>query len=278
MRKGGGLRLSIGLAAMWLSAVALPAQPVATLIEPAPAPAPSLPAYGRVVWHEAGYVFASPARWDEEDWYRFGGAVAAVAGTAALLDRPVRDAAQRNSHNWAEHFADNFEPFGAEYSFGVLGAFYLGGFVADDNRAKVVAEDGLAASLFSGSIALVMKEMVGRSRPPAHRGVFHFSPFSGSASFPSGHATQAFTVASVIAAHYRDNPWVDSAAYGVAALVGAARINHNAHFASDVLAGALIGTAVGRTVARYRYAPHPDVYFYPDLAPRFVGFAVGLDF
>ena len=75
-----------------------------------------------------------------------------------------------------------------------------------------------------------------------------FHPFSGSDnSFPSGHATQAFAVASVISAH-SDQVWVSVTAYTIAGLVGFARMYHNAHWTSDVTAGALIGTFVGRGV------------------------------
>ena len=75
-----------------------------------------------------------------------------------------------------------------------------------------------------------------------------FHPFSGSDnSFPSGHATQAFAVASVISAH-SDQVWVSVTAYTIAGLVGFSRIYHNAHWTSDVTAGALIGTFVGRGV------------------------------
>lgn len=270
--------LPLGAAFICLSSVPLPAQSSVTPAEPPPAPAASLPDYGGIIWHEAGYVFTAPAGWDRNDWLEFGGATAAVAGTALLLDRPIRDAARRNQGSGVEHFANNFEGFGAEYSFGVLGAFYAGGLALDNDRAKVVAEDGLAASLFSGGIAFALKEAAGRSRPRANRGVFHFSPFSGNASFPSGHATQAFAVASVIAAHYDDNPWIDSAAYGVATLVGVARIDHNAHFASDVLAGALIGTTVGRMVVHYRRSAHRNVSFSPIVAPHFAGFSLDLAF
>ena len=270
--------LSAGMAAVCLSAAPLRAQSSAPPSASVPVPAASIPDYGVIVWHEAGDVFTAPARWDQTDWLKFGGATAAVAGTALLLDRPIRDAARRNHGSGMEHFANNFQGFGAEYSFAVLGAFYAGGFAWHNDRAKVVAEDGLAASLFSGGITFVLKEAVGRNRPRTHRGVFHFSPFSGNASFPSGHATQAFAVASVIAAHYGDNPWIDTAAYGVATLVGVARINHDAHFASDVLAGALIGTTVGRLVARDRVLAQRNISFSPLVGPHFAGFSVGLTF
>ena len=58
-------------------------------------------------------------------------------------------------------------------------------------------------------------------------------------------------MASVIASHYSEVGWVQYAAYGTASLVGLSRIYHNAHFTSDVLAGAAIGTLVGTGVVGF---------------------------
>ena len=54
-------------------------------------------------------------------------------------------------------------------------------------------------------------------------------------------------MASVISAH-SDEVWVSVTAYTVAGLVGFARVYHNAHWTSDVTAGAAIGTFVGRGI------------------------------
>ena len=59
----------------------------------------------------------------------------------------------------------------------------------------------------------------------------------------------SFAIASVIAREY-DATWVKVSAYGVAALVGTARMYSGAHYISDVVAGALIGTTVGTMIAR----------------------------
>src|SRR5262249_31293111 len=69
-------------------------------------------------------------------------------------------------------------------------------------------------------------------------------------SFPSGHATGAFAFASVIASHY-DSIWVDVTSYGIAGLVGAARIEQDAHWTSDVVAGALIGGLIGHHLVEF---------------------------
>ena len=110
----------------------------------------------------------------------------------------------------------------------------------------------------------------------------HFTPFSNSdASFPSGETTQAFAVASVIAAHY-DSLWVKVSSYGIASLVGMARIYENAHWTSDVLAGALIGTAVGTAIVHFnekrRKAKKEEtgIFITPLLAPGTAGIAITL--
>ena len=67
-------------------------------------------------------------------------------------------------------------------------------------------------------------------------------------SFPSGHTANAFSWATV-AAHYY-GPKVAVPAYLVAGLVGLGRLEKNAHYLSDVMAGATLGIIVGRTVVR----------------------------
>jgi len=67
-------------------------------------------------------------------------------------------------------------------------------------------------------------------------------------SFPSGHTTAAVAVATVVAEEWHGVPGVAVAAYGLAGLVGVSRINDDAHWASDVVAGAVLGWACGHAV------------------------------
>jgi membrane-associated phospholipid phosphatase len=68
------------------------------------------------------------------------------------------------------------------------------------------------------------------------------------ASFPSGHAIGAFAVATVIADRYHHKRWVPWVAYGLASVVGFSRVSLQAHFPSDVFAGAFLGYAVGHYI------------------------------
>ncbi len=222
-------------------------------------------ASGSLLIEDTRYVLTAPLRWEKRNWLRFSAGTLGV-GMVALLDRPVRDGMQRNRNDTTDQIARIFEPFGAQYSFGILGGFYLAGAALDDSDAKAVARDGIAASLIAGGIITpVLKVAAGRSRPAENQGTYKFDPFSGHHSFPSGHTTQAFAVASVVAAHH-EPLWVTITAYGIAGLVGFARIDHNAHFASDVAAGASIGTLVGRAVVGFNRRgpierPRPRISF-----------------
>lgn len=60
-------------------------------------------------------------------------------------------------------------------------------------------------------------------------------------SFPSAHTSNAFTTATVFATQYKTTKWVPPVAFTLAFLVGLSRIYDNAHWASDVLAGAAVG-------------------------------------
>lgn len=66
-------------------------------------------------------------------------------------------------------------------------------------------------------------------------------------SFPSGHTTEAFAIATIFARRYRKHRWVPFLAYGAAGVIAFSRITLQSHFPSDVF----LGAALGYTVARY---------------------------
>lgn len=217
-------------------------------------------AYLRLVWADATETATEPLRWDGDDWRNVGLIGGGLVLGMAFLDKPIRDAAQRNRSASSDRFFVRVQRFGTkQYGLPVLAGFYGYGEFADDYEAKTVALDGLSASLISALVTSSIKGVVGRARPNSGLGPHHFAPLQGDYSFPSGHATGAFTFASVIASHY-DSIWVDATAYGIAGLVGIARIQQDAHWASDVAAGALIGGLIGHHVVEFNRewrANHP---------------------
>jgi membrane-associated phospholipid phosphatase len=207
--------------------------------------------FPKLLLRDTWYVLSSPARWDVKDWLMVGVGIAGVAAVS-LADQSLRTQVQHLQNGSAKDVASQIRLFGGYYSYATLGLFYVGGEVFHDPPARAVFIDGAAAALVaSGIITPALKYMVGRSRPDAGQGAYHFTPFSnGNASFPSGETTQAFAVASVVAAHY-DSLWVKVSSYGIASLVGMARIYEHGHWTSDALAGSLIGTAVGTAVVHF---------------------------
>jgi hypothetical protein len=227
--------------------------------------------YPEILIDDVKHVVSAPARWDDEEWRKAGWASLAVVGTALAIDRPLRD--EMRHHSGDNTFVTQVERFGMQYAAGVVGGFYLVGALTDDENARQVAQDSIAASLIaSGIITPAIKLVTGRSRPRDEVGIYHFKPFSnGNSSFPSGHTTEAFAVASVVANHYEET-WVTCTAYSIAGLVGLARTYHRAHFASDVLAGAMIGTLVGKSVVAHNADLRSEkLVLLPDFSQGLIG-------
>lgn len=203
--------------------------------------------YVELLWNDTGMVLTAPARWDQQDW-RYVGFSAAGIGVAASLDKTIKDHVQAHRTAGEDRFFQKYQNLGSTWSFGVIGAFEIWGEAVGDTTAKNTAMDALTASIIGpGLIGTSVKYAVGRVRLNAATHTFDFKPFSNNQSFPSGHAAQAFAVATAIAENY-PTWWVQTLCYGGAGLVGYARIEQNAHYTSDVVAGALLGWSVARAV------------------------------
>jgi undecaprenyl-diphosphatase len=103
---------------------------------------------------------------------------------------------------------------------------------------------GLAALLSNG-----LKHLIGRPRPKfVHSGEWQIAPSwtSGLDSFPSGHTTATFAVATVVARRF---PVAAPIVMTIAAFVGVSRVLRGSHFTTDVFAGAVLGLVSGSLAA-----------------------------
>jgi membrane-associated phospholipid phosphatase len=107
------------------------------------------------------------------------------------------------------------------------------------------------------ALAGVLKIATGRRRPYdiptggnyADTWFETYHPFPNlNGTFPSGHTIMAFGVATVISRRYPTHRWVPYVAYGAASLIGFSRLTQQAHFPSDVFAGAVFGYVISRFV------------------------------
>lgn len=116
--------------------------------------------------------------------------------------------------------------------------------------AQVLAAVGIASMITSG----ILKPLVNRTRPLAVDAADLIGTLPGSPSFPSGHATNAFAAATVLAALL---PRFAPALWILAAAVAFSRVYLGVHYPLDITAGALIGVAVG-TLVRAMVPRHAD--------------------
>ncbi len=178
---------------------------------------------------------------------------AAIAGilllTSGFIDQGVREELQEHRSGTTNSVARVGNAVGNPlYVISGIGVGLLVGEVSgSEGLTRLAWRVGSAAALASG-VSTVLKYTVGRSRPN-HGDNDEFQPFGGRTSFPSGHTALAFAVATVIADE-TDGGWSDALVYGAATLTAYARMNDDRHWASDVLAGALVGHLTARWLSR----------------------------
>jgi undecaprenyl-diphosphatase len=172
--------------------------------------------------------------------------------TVAALDARVDRAFDRVRGNPA---ADRF--FRAASHLGDFSLIWLligaaRGLRSDRDRQAAV-RFGVALAVESVCVNIVVKSFFRRVRPPRDHPLALSVRRPRTSSFPSGHATSAFTAAGILSDDDRLWPFY----YGVAVAVAASRVHMKVHHASDVLAGAALGIVFGR-IGRKLVSPPPE--------------------
>ncbi len=186
---------------------------------------------------------------------------ALAAGVALVVESGSREGGGRDVR-WESGISDAASPSVKRASHGLtklgngttiaalLGITYLSARRAHDDRLSEATSLASESLLNAGIWVTLLKAVTARVRPNGtDAGSFFHYRGAQSASFPSGHAMGAFSVASAYAEVYRDKKWVPWLSYGLATLVGASRLVLGRHFPGDVLVGAVLGTSIGRGVA-----------------------------
>jgi membrane-associated phospholipid phosphatase len=223
---------------------------VATVLRPQPTP----------LWH-AGADAGTPGLMAPQPAVprRFSrtttGAAALTASlvAATLLDQQIRESLAANDPDDPAEISRLGNVLGnGRIALVVTSATYgvasLAGFDEVADPAGRVLASLVAAGMANG----LLKASVGRARPRLELGSGEFRPFAldnGWQSFPSGHATVAFALATAISAE-ADRLWVTALTFSGAGLVAWSRSHEDRHWASDVVAGAAVGTVMAYHTSR----------------------------
>jgi membrane-associated phospholipid phosphatase len=217
-----------------------------------------------------------PFHASKKTWIKVG-AFAAIEGALYFIgDMPIQQFSTRfmNHNPNLQNTSQYITNFGGAWEGYTLAAFGAYGLIFSSNKVKTTTLLATQAYITAGAMSEVVKYLTSRQRPnyydPDHpqqqpqNNIFYGPPiFSGrsassgfNSSFPSGHTTAAFAAATVFAYEYKNEILIPVIAYSAASLVGLSRISQNAHWASDVFAGAALGYITGKQVVNnyHRYA------------------------
>jgi len=174
----------------------------------------------------------------------------------------------RQSNRLLHTGADVFRILGNPGGMITGAGLYLLGTANGQRRTQDLGLHTVEAIALGAGATTVIKILTGRARPRISADdASRFQLLRGLKndnyrSFPSGHTTTAFAFAATVASEtqrwWPGSRWIiGPILYGGATLTGVSRIYNNAHWASDVMAGAAIGTFTGLKVVRYQHS-HPD--------------------
>jgi membrane-associated phospholipid phosphatase len=225
----------------------------------------------RIVVSDVKDYVSAPLRARRPQWVRFGAALGAVA-FARQFDDDVR-----------EHFEtvtaapgtspDTRDGRDAVPAVLALGGTWVAAALGDEDGGRREAGAMLESAALSAAAAYALKELAGRERPYV---TADDGDWGGDGeAFPSIHATAAFAIGTVLAESGNDrHRWLRRVlGYGLAVHTAYARMDHDAHWLSDTVAGAGLGIATARFVMKQRDRSDPRARF--ELVPTPNGVAIG---
>jgi membrane-associated phospholipid phosphatase len=225
------------------------------------------------IWTSPFHMNAADAKW----WIGFG------AVTVALIATDHRTSTVFENSSGQVAWGNNLSTIGTSYTLlPLIAGFYGYGVFRDDPKARETGVLGGEALLDSLIVVSVLKPVAGRNRPDSQRDKGSF--LDGGTSFPSGHAIEAWSLASVLSYEYGHTKIVPIVACGLAGVVSAARFAAQRHYASDIVAGGAMGWFIGRYVWKTHqdHAIHrhgwPQLRIQPQFAPGSRTYAVAVAF
>lgn len=189
------------------------------------------------------HTYTSPLRWKGKDWAKFG---AVIGGTAALTlaDKPVRQLWSGVNGKVFDEISNIGYHYGKPYvGFTMAAGLYASGLFIKNPWARETALMLSTSLVTSGLIEMALKPLVGRARPMQEKGNYELTFMNKEGdfhSFPSGHASMAYTVSFVLAKRVKSVP-MKIFFYSLAGATTVCRLYSDAHWISDIAFGGVLG-------------------------------------
>jgi membrane-associated phospholipid phosphatase len=139
-------------------------------------------------------------------------------------------------------------------------SLYLVGLGRDDPTVIGAGSAAIQSLVLAVLTTVVVKVGVGRVYPSqvtvdqpdaAHEfRPFHYFPLPVGPAWPSGHTVATTSVVAALTGYYPDELWIPFVGYPLALAIGFGLVDGDRHWTSDVIAGGLIGQAIGYTTGR----------------------------
>jgi membrane-associated phospholipid phosphatase len=197
---------------------------------------------------------------------------ALAPSTCRWCEDNALDAGVRSKARWANTGLADTASYVTAFALAPLAAFGLDAALASHHgKIRGLGADALVIAetvILAADVNQLVKFAVGRERPFVHALTADeksttSQPSDNNLSFFSGHSTLAFalaassgTVASMRG--YDGAPWVWATGMSIAAVSGYLRIAADRHYLSDVVTGAVVGTALGVGLPWLLHRPATD--------------------
>ncbi len=166
-------------------------------------------------------------------------AIAGGAGALAVHPADTHVTPYFVKASWAEDVFQFGEVLGlAPTLLGASAGVYFVGRATDNKKVSHAGMDLIQAVAVSQAIVQTLKFATQRERPDG----------SNNLSFPSGHSSDTFAVATALERHLGWKGAIPG--YIFASYVAISRLHENRHYLSDVVFGSTTGIIAGRTVTR----------------------------
>jgi membrane-associated phospholipid phosphatase len=228
---------------------------------------------------DAANAGVAPIKWKKQQWIE----AIAIGGATALLwtqDAQIRNFMQRNTitvgHELSRWY---FDPLPTYYLAAFTVGMYIYGLTTHNPNTETVALLTGKSVVITAFYTTLLKGVFQRERPfggsppnPDQWG----GPLGGfrHGAFPSRHVSMSFAAATVLSSYYNDRVWIGLTSYTLASLVALSQMHEDKHWATDVLAGAALGYALGKLVINKHRQSNCNVSFSPEINVKYAGLGI----